>query len=149
MGPRANFSCRKCGTGSAKKSSVGEPAVIEDLPINTMCCPLCGSKRGFSRLFDSINVSAEQHARAKIVDTHVQPMWEHHHEITESAKRHNRLAEKSVEGQMNSLGIPISQLVQMGNPARSRRDNYALIQRLRPPIPLTSASHNSPLIRGK
>jgi hypothetical protein len=55
MGPRANYECRKC------------QVTYQDLPIESVRCPVCGLKRGFRRLYDMVNVG-QTGGKAKIVD---------------------------------------------------------------------------------
>lgn len=44
MKPKADFNCRTC------------EAVIEYLPIDSKCCPVCGKKRGFFRIYNNVNI---------------------------------------------------------------------------------------------
>lgn len=55
MGPRANFECKTCQT------------THEDLPVESVRCPISGHKRGFKRLFDGVQVGGHRDA-AKMVD---------------------------------------------------------------------------------
>jgi DNA-directed RNA polymerase subunit RPC12/RpoP len=56
MSPRADYECRKC------------EATYEDLPLNSVRCPVCGFKRGFRRLYNRVNVSTAGHAVALGID---------------------------------------------------------------------------------
>jgi hypothetical protein len=63
--PRANFECRsKC------------QATYEDLPVASVRCPVCGFKRGFRRLYDTIQVSTTGHRIATVLDPMMQPQFE-------------------------------------------------------------------------
>lgn len=67
MGPRANYECRiKC------------QAVYEDLPVTSTRCPVCGFRRGFRRLYDSVNVSINGHKVAKVIDPLLGPTMNQH-----------------------------------------------------------------------
>lgn len=67
MGPRANYECRiKC------------QAVYEDLPVTSTRCPVCGFRRGFRRLYDSVNVSTNGHKVAKVIDPLLGPTMNQH-----------------------------------------------------------------------
>jgi hypothetical protein len=42
--------------------------VYEDLPITSTRCPVCGFRRGFRRLYDSVNVSRKGPEMARVID---------------------------------------------------------------------------------
>jgi transcription elongation factor Elf1 len=138
--PRANFECKKC----AKVNAVTE-VVYEDLPLESVRCPVCGAKRGFKRLFDAINVASESHARTMLTDKLVEPQWQQFHEQRESAKKLEEESRKA--GMGDAMRIPYKQLVtSTGGHTASR--NYgvpvlqALGQRKFAPRALVTASHN-------
>jgi hypothetical protein len=105
MGPRANFSCKKCATANA----VAE-VVYEDLPTQSARCPVCGAKRGFKRLFDAINVAAESHARTQLTDRLVAPQWEQFHTQREAAKKLEAEQQK-IGVAAEQMRIPVNQLI--------------------------------------
>lgn len=90
MGPRADFSCRKCSQ------------TYEDLPVASSRCPVCGLKRGFKRLFNAVQVNRPVSARVTAL---IEPMLQRREELTGS-----RLA---IESQQRRMGL------QPGQPIRS------------------------------
>jgi len=80
--PVANFDCVRCGK-------------IEDLPVDCQRCPYCGKKRGFERLYDSINVmSGNTRTTGKVLEEKLAPLYERHADQQAGAKR---FAEASAE----------------------------------------------------
>lgn len=73
MSPRANFECRRC------------QAVYEDLPVQSVRCPVCSFKRGFRRLFDAIQVSTTGHRVAQVLDPMMRPQLEQMDQTTATA----------------------------------------------------------------
>jgi hypothetical protein len=73
-GPRADFTCRKCAT------------TYEDLPVASVRCPICGLKRGFTRLFNAVNVSTNGHTVAKVIDPILGPQLMQHAATKAEAK---------------------------------------------------------------
>jgi hypothetical protein len=76
MGPRSNFECHNCWKRLPEPELEGFPekvVIYEDLPIQSMQCPVCGFKRGFRRRFDAVNVSTTGHRVAKILDPLMAP----------------------------------------------------------------------------
>src|SRR5574337_637678 len=138
--PRANFACKKC----AKMKGV-EEVVYEDMPLESLRCPVCGAKRGFKRLFDAVNVAAESHARTMLTDKLVEPQWQQFHEQREAAKRLE--AEQAKAGLGGPMRIPYQQLVtSTGGHLASRQLGVPVLKALGQskfrPRPLVTASHN-------
>jgi DNA-directed RNA polymerase subunit RPC12/RpoP len=75
MPARANFECPTC------------KATIEDLPVDSVVCPRCGKRRGFRRLFDTVQVSTRGHRVARFIDKRMTPAFDQHTSRQQSAKR--------------------------------------------------------------
>jgi hypothetical protein len=73
--PRADFSCKSCALQ------------LDDLPIASVRCPLCGKKRGFTRLYNKIQTNAKGRHIAKHLDKLIEPSHAQHAERKASAKR--------------------------------------------------------------
>jgi hypothetical protein len=73
--PRADFSCKSCALQ------------LDDLPVASVRCPLCGKKRGFKRLFNKVQTNAKGRHIAKHLDRLIQPSHDEHSERKASAKR--------------------------------------------------------------
>lgn len=86
MAPRANFSCHNCG----KLGEHPGDLVIEDLPVASTRCPVCGFKRGFRRLFDAVNVSTTGHRIARVLDPMMEPQLNNAAMAKDDAKRSER-----------------------------------------------------------
>lgn len=92
MKPRANFECVTCGKAE------GVPAMIPDLPIDIKCCPYCGKKRGFTRLFDSVNVMGGKSRKLhKALDQDMAPVYEKHAAVKDGAKRFTEGSAEAME----------------------------------------------------
>ena len=74
MKGRADYECKKC------------EATIADLPLDCICCPRCGAKRGFRRLYNKVQVSTRGHRAARWIDKRLGPAYEKHDAIKAGAK---------------------------------------------------------------
>lgn len=92
LGPRANFACASC----SKK--LGKPFVIENLSVKAKSCPICKHKRGFVRLFDSINVgSGNGRIVSKIAEKALLPMYDKHSGTKQGAQAFENFGKEAME----------------------------------------------------
>jgi hypothetical protein len=86
MAPRADFQCAKCETK------------IEDLPVDAKCCPLCGRKRGFIRLFTGCAIIGSAARQVdKVIQQTMDPLYEKHAATTEGARRFETEAQAALD----------------------------------------------------
>lgn len=92
-GPRANFKCANCC------KTHGDDFKIEDLPIASIRCPLCGRKRGFVRLFDALGgvISGKTNNVTKLAEEVIKPLYEQHAVRTEGARNFERAGKEAME----------------------------------------------------
>ena len=93
-GPRANFSCKNCG-----KMAGTLPVKIEDLPVACVRCPVCGHKRGFTRLFDALGgvMSSKTNNVAKMAEDVLKPMYDQHSARKTGSENFARAGKEAME----------------------------------------------------
>lgn len=92
MGPRADFSCAHC----SKKSD--RPFIIENLPVKCQRCPICNHKRGFVRLFNSVNVmSGHTRNTGKLLDDALTPMLDKHSATVAGARSFEKQSQAAID----------------------------------------------------
>ena len=94
MRPLANFLCKKCGQLKGEL-----PVKHEDLPIDSVRCPFCGAKRGFSRLFDSIGgvMTGNTRNTDRLLNDTMQPLYNEHSSRKQSAQSFERAASEAID----------------------------------------------------
>ena len=101
--PRANIECRtKCR------------ATYEDLPIASVRCPVCGFKRGFRRLYDTIQVSTTGHRVATVLDPMMKPQLEQ----MDTIKAERQASEARIQSDYNRMLHEHPQVQAKGVPPR-------------------------------
>lgn len=94
LGPRADYACKKCG----KNEQLDGAKVIEDLPVGCVRCPMCGSKRGFERLFNAVNViGGSARVASQVIDAAMTPMFDKHSATKVGAARFEKAAEAAID----------------------------------------------------
>lgn len=99
--PRANFAClsRKCATDDG--------ATVYELPVGSVRCPVCSSKR-LRRLWSGPeNAPAISKGIAKFVDSAAEPAYEQATNILDRGKAVERRAQKAG---IPSFAVPIGQV---------------------------------------
>lgn len=89
-GPRADFECATC------------QAVIQDLPVESVRCPLCGRKRGFRRLYNQVYVSTRRE-RVRKVDHAAEPYLLSAQAQDEAGRAWERQTQQTLEAQWAEL----------------------------------------------
>lgn len=77
-GPRADFSCIPCAE------------VFRNLPVASKRCPVCGKVRGFSRLYDGVQVSTKGRRIAKFIDPKMMRALDEHSDKVSGARKFKR-----------------------------------------------------------
>lgn len=80
MKPKADFNCRTC------------EAVIESLPIDSKCCPVCGKKRGFFRIYNNVNIGT---GKVKQTDMLIGEEYERVSAIKSGAAEHVKVVQEA------------------------------------------------------
>lgn len=86
-GPRADFSCIPCAE------------VFRNLPVLSKRCPVCGKVRGFSRLYDGVQVSTKGRRIAKFIDPRMTRALDEHSEKVGGARSFKRDVAKALDVQ--------------------------------------------------
>ena len=127
--PRADCECRSC------------EKTIPDLPVESTRCPICGKKRGFRRLYDTIRVNRRRprpprilegkRDAAKFIDEQMGPAIDAKTSREQSAKQFEG-ALKEVEGRIQEQATPEQRelIAQHQGPNGMRRMNIPASQAL-------------------
>ena len=100
QGPRANWACL------SKKCQQDGAATIYELPVSSVCCPACGSRR-IKRLYDSINISS---GLAKRTDALVEPAYTQATAGQDAVKRAEKQNGPALAVPLGAIGATLAKL---------------------------------------
>lgn len=143
MRPRFDFECSKCSRAA------GSEVIHRDLPKDSEFCPRCGAKRGFKKLFNTVQVSTRGHRQARFIDKRLRPMYDKHTGVKTGAKDFEKAARAAMDRAYEEATLQQREVLAT-NPqglARGAVAASAAFSSLGPDARSASREHNWPMLQ--
>lgn len=138
-GPRADFSCIPCAE------------VFRNLPVASKRCPVCGKVRGFSRLYDGVQVSTKGRRIAKFIDPRMTHALDTHADKVGSARTFKRDVAKALDVQYERATPETREAIVQAKAAEPGRmmPAGAALSMIDSGARAGSRNHNMPMLAGR